>query len=215
MNIGQKLAPLIVKSYVNFLSPAAFGVRGPRFAPIAPKVIEFCGDLAEVRVRSRGSIEASIISASAPGPDHHLGQFVPLDIVLAWRGLADPLGRRALGRVEHHYGANGERSCTTQNPSNLPWLLTFCCFAPGCPPLSLEDCRPGRTVELFGYECDIATQAGEWRGRDGERSTLIYVTAWQFGRWWGKAPSDIKKTSSYRAGAGGLINQQLTDLTRS
>lgn len=214
MSIGHRLAPLVIKSYINFLSPAAFGVRGPRFAPIVPKVVEYCGDLAEVRVRSRGSIEAGILSASAPGPDHSLGQFVPLDLVLGWRGLGEPLGRRALGRIEHQYGENGERSCTTQNPSNLPWMLTFCCFAPGCPPLSLEDCRPGRTVELFGYECDIATQAGEWRGRDGERSMLLYITAWRFSRWWGATPADIRASSAHRAGNDYVMTQQLNDLTR-
>jgi hypothetical protein len=211
----EKIGQLAWKIYVNFLSPAAPSVRGPRFAPIVPHVIEYCGDLAEVRVRTRGSIEAAIISAAAPGPDHHLGQFVPLDLVLGWRGLAEPLGRLALGRVEHSYGDNGERGCTTQQPANLPWLLAFLCFAPGCPPLSLEDCRPGRVIELHGFECDIATANGEWCGRNGERSMLLYVTAWRFSRWWGTASSDLKKTSSHRAGAGGLINQQLTDLTRS
>lgn len=209
--VSERIAMLFWQAYVNFISPAAGTVRGPSFSRIMPRVVEHCGDLAEVRVRTIGKIEAAIISASTPDAQDPLRQFVPLDLVLGWRGLAEPLGRLSLGRVHHSYGAAGERGCTTQQPANLPWLMACLCFAPSCPPLSLEDCRPGRVISLEGYECDIATQAGEWRGGAGERSTLLYVTAWRFSRWWGGAPSDERDSSEVRAKEHyPWLNQQLT-----
>jgi hypothetical protein len=200
MIITPKGVEGLVKAYVKYLSPAAFTVRGPAFKPVQRQVVERCGDSVEVRAWSVGSIEAAIISSATPPRSDHLQGFVPLDLVLGWRGLAEPLGRMALGRVRHSYPGDGQRLVATEQPADLPWLLASLCFAPGCPPLSLDDdCRPGRVLQLHGYEVDILTPAGVWRCDAGERCTLIWVTSWRFFKWWGSSPGDALDSSEVRA----------------
>lgn len=198
--VTPSMVEAAIKAYVKWLSPAATTVRGPAFRPVpAQQVVERCGDSAEVRARSVGSIEAAIISAATPHRDDLMRGFLPLDLVLGWRGLGEQLGRWVLGEVRQSYPGDGQRLATTEQPAELPWLLASLCFAPGCPPLSLDDCRRGRVVRLEGYEVDIITPAGEWRGDQGERHTLMWVTAWSFSRWWGSTPGDARDTSEVRA----------------